>query len=178
VGIHYHRSIALSVTELLKSQPILSYCITAQTFMMSLFARTSRLQTSLLKQVAVKASTRQMSVTSAGQLNYFGAWMANSTPWTVNRFVNCDQFISLRNLLTKNNQVDVGAIANETNSSIVCSLQSLLRDLSTWFIKRTFQPSIIRKRRKHGFLRRQESVGGRRVLKRRAAKGRARLGGS
>ena len=59
----------------------------------------------------------------------------------------------------------------------VDSLQSLL-DMSTWLIKRTFQPSIIRKRRKHGFLRRQESVGGRRVLKRRRLKGRMRLGGS
>ena len=51
---------------------------------------------------------------------------------------------------------------------------------SEWimWIKRTFQPSIIRKRRKHGFLERQRSVGGRRVLKRRMAKGRARLGGS
>ena len=57
------------------------------------------------------------------------------------------------------------------------SLQSLF-DLSTWLIKRTFQPSIIRKRRKHGFLRRQESVGGRKVLKRRKLKGRMRLGGS
>ncbi len=57
-------------------------------------------------------------------------------------------------------------------------LKSFFEDLSSWFIKRTFQPSIIRKRRKHGFLRRKESVGGRRVLKRRMAKGRARLGGS
>ncbi|KAL7460020.1 hypothetical protein ACHAXS_000488 [Conticribra weissflogii] len=57
-------------------------------------------------------------------------------------------------------------------------LKSFVEDLSSWFIKRTFQPSIIRKRRKHGFLRRKESVGGRRVLKRRMAKGRARLGGS
>ena len=78
--------------------------------------------------------------------------------------------------MPQNNQV--GAITIATNTSIVGSLQSLLRDLSTWLIKRTFQPSIVRKRRKHGFLRRQESVGGRRVLKRRAAKGRIRLGGS
>mmetsp|Transcript_27589 Transcript_27589/g.44784 ORF Transcript_27589/g.44784 Transcript_27589/m.44784 type:complete len:143 (-) Transcript_27589:170-598(-) len=60
---------------------------------------------------------------------------------------------------------------------LVGSLQSLLGDLSTWLIKRTYQPSIIRKRRKHGFRRRKESVGGRRILKRRAAKGRIRLGG-
>jgi large subunit ribosomal protein L34 len=46
-----------------------------------------------------------------------------------------------------------------------------------WLIKRTFQPSIIRKKRKMGFLVRQRTVGGRRTLNRRAAKGRARLGG-
>uniref|UniRef100_A0A7S2R1F3 Large ribosomal subunit protein bL34m n=1 Tax=Eucampia antarctica TaxID=49252 RepID=A0A7S2R1F3_9STRA len=57
------------------------------------------------------------------------------------------------------------------------SSSSLLSDFLHW-IKRTFQPSIIRKRRKHGFLERQRSVGGRRVLKRRMAKGRTRLGGS
>mmetsp|Transcript_41879 Transcript_41879/g.89222 ORF Transcript_41879/g.89222 Transcript_41879/m.89222 type:complete len:144 (-) Transcript_41879:96-527(-) len=62
-------------------------------------------------------------------------------------------------------------------ASMVEGLQSLLQDISTWLIKRTYQPSIIRKRRKHGFRRRKESVGGRRVLKRRIAKGRMRLGG-
>ena len=62
-------------------------------------------------------------------------------------------------------------------SKIIDNLQSLLGDLSTWLIKRTFQPSIIRKRRKHGFRRRKESVGGRNVLARRKAKGRIRLGG-
>ena len=81
------------------------------------------------------------------------------------------------------------AIATTANTSLISiganamnSLQSLLGDLlgdlSTWLIKRTYQPSIIRKRRKHGFMRRKESVGGRRVLKRRLAKGRMRLGGS
>lgn len=63
-------------------------------------------------------------------------------------------------------------------SKIMDNIQSLLGDLSTWLIKRTFQPSIIRKRRKHGFRRRKESVGGRNVLARRKAKGRIRLGGS
>lgn len=47
----------------------------------------------------------------------------------------------------------------------------------TLLIKRTFQPSIIRKRRKTGFLKRHKSVGGRRVLDRRSKKGRIRLGG-
>ena len=74
-----------------------------------------------------------------------------------------------------------GAVASSNPpiaQGIMGSLQNLLGDLSIWLIKRTFQPSLVRKRRKHGFLRRQESVGGRKVLKRRRAKGRMRLGGS
>jgi large subunit ribosomal protein L34 len=56
------------------------------------------------------------------------------------------------------------------------SLPSLWNEF-TLLIKRTFQPSVIRKRRKTGFLKRHKSVGGRRVLDRRAQKGRIRLGG-
>ena len=50
-------------------------------------------------------------------------------------------------------------------------------NVSQWFIKRTFQPSVIRKRRKQGFLTRRKSYGGRRILKRRLLQGRKRLGG-
>ena len=143
--------------------------------MMSLFTRTSRLQTSLLNQAKVKAA-KQISTTSVGQINIVGQCASRTTQWSTMRMVNFDPLLSLKNFWPQNNQV--GAITIATNTSIVGNLQSLLRDLSTWLIKRTFQPSIVRKRRKHGFLRRQESVGGRRVLKRRAAKGRIRLGGS
>ena len=69
------------------------------------------------------------------------------------------------------------SLASSIRITFIDGLQSLLGDLTTWFIKRTYQPSIIRKRRKHGFMKRKESVGGRRVLKRRLAKGRIRLGG-
>src|SRR5210317_1420178 len=50
--------------------------------------------------------------------------------------------------------------------------------LWTWLIKRTFQPSIIRKKRKCGYLKRSKSVGGRKILRRRREKGRSRLFGA
>lgn len=68
-------------------------------------------------------------------------------------------------------------VSNCMVNSIFCNFSLPSWGEFIWLIKRTFQPSVLRKRRKTGFLSRHKSTGGRKILKRRIEKGRARLGG-
>jgi large subunit ribosomal protein L34 len=67
-------------------------------------------------------------------------------------------------------------ISNQIPTEVVEESETEQQDEATiQCIKRKYQPSWVRRKRRHGFLVRNRTPGGRNVLKRRIAKGRWRL---
>lgn len=72
--------------------------------------------------------------------------------------------------VSQNANADIGMEVDES----AAMLPDLL-DTSVWYQKRTFQPSLIRRKRKHGFLKRVRTSSGRKILNHRRRKGRRSL---
>eukprot|EP00531_Pseudo-nitzschia_arenysensis_P003389 CAMPEP_0116134296 /NCGR_PEP_ID=MMETSP0329-20121206/10569_1 /TAXON_ID=697910 /ORGANISM="Pseudo-nitzschia arenysensis, Strain B593" /LENGTH=104 /DNA_ID=CAMNT_0003628995 /DNA_START=106 /DNA_END=420 /DNA_ORIENTATION=+ len=73
------------------------------------------------------------------------------------------------------------AVATETTTTTAMSAAAPSNSIlswAIWLIKRTYQPSLLKKKRQCGYMKRKQSVGGRRILKRRKKKGRKRLFGA
>ena len=94
---------------------------------------------------------------------------------------SCDPFLlSLRDMAYSKLILDVSI--QPAGLSIMKSIKwldsSAILSWAIWLIKRTYQPSLLKKKRQCGYMKRQQSVGGRRILKRRRKKGRKRLFGA
>jgi len=74
-----------------------------------------------------------------------------------------------------NNNINIGKVSQNVEADESAAAPADLLDTSVWYQKRTFQPSLIRRKRKHGFLKRVRTSSGRKILNHRRRKGRRSL---
>ncbi|CAM9449139.1 unnamed protein product [Heterosigma akashiwo] len=79
-------------------------------------------------------------------------------------------FASSNNILPPKTLLVGAAGCTKPILSPMTSLQELMNAI--WLIKRTFQPSVLRRKRKWGFLERNSNKAGRKIIARRQEKGR------
>ena len=86
----------------------------------------------------------------------------------------CSGVATPARIFTEGGLSSSSTLVNQTAEVVQKGLGQLLQ-LGLWLIKRTFQPSLIRRKRKHGFLARASTKDGIHVLNRRRNKGRRKL---
>jgi large subunit ribosomal protein L34 len=137
---------------------------TARTMALSSSTTTSTTTTRMMSFFQPHVPTVKMSTLMPISLS--PQWSASLSSWWRFNFLPIKSF----QMHMASNNPFVVAEASYNNSNIL--------SWALWLLKRTYQPSLLRKKRKCGYLKRRKTVGGRNILKRRQAKGRKRLFGA
>jgi large subunit ribosomal protein L34 len=114
-----------------------------------------------------------MLISSRNLLHCFMAYKMHTKNILFTNCKSCSNSIGMK--LVEYEQVLPSYVLKIINTLSLGSSHCFGEMLGIFWLKRTFQPSLCRQKRKHGFLARIRTKDGRRVLNRRKLKGRTRL---
>ncbi|TMW63963.1 hypothetical protein Poli38472_014668 [Pythium oligandrum] len=142
---------------------------------MAMLARTALTATTRVRAApAVSMAVRAMSTATVNQLNGVSpAILMMITPVSTPAPSVIDPFVRSPFVFETNSSLQITQMPEISNTAIECPTNSLNEPLLA--VKRTYQPSVLRRKRKHGFRSRRLTIGGRKVLNRRHSKGRWRM---